>query len=38
MRLSVDRLKEIAEDVKKHNEKYNYPTTPKRKKNKKAAK
>ena len=33
--LNAERLKEIAEEVKRHNEKYNYPTTPKKKKKKK---
>jgi len=38
MRLSVERLKEIAEDVARHSEKYNIPTVKKRKKKKKADK
>ena len=32
--LKAERLKEIAEEMKKHNEKYGYPTTPKKKKKK----
>lgn len=38
MGLSHKRLKEIAKEVARHNETYNYPTTPKKKKSKKLAK
>lgn len=36
--MKTERLKEIAEEVKRHNEKYNYPTVPKKNKKKKTAK
>ena len=35
MRFTAEELKEIAKDVDRHNKLYNFPTTPKRKKNKK---
>lgn len=35
MPIKTERLKEIAEEMKRHNEKYNYPTTPKKKVKKK---
>lgn len=37
MKLSIQQLKEIAKGVDEHNKKYNYPTTPKRKKKKKVS-
>ena len=35
MAWNTDKLKELAEEMRKHNEKYNYPTRPKKKKSKK---
>lgn len=37
MGVSQKRLKEISKEVARHNETYNYPTTPKKKKTKKLA-
>jgi len=37
-RFSYDELKEIAKDVDRHTKKYNLPTSPKKKKKKKADK
>lgn len=33
--MRAEKLKDLAKEVARHNEKYNYPTTPKRKNKKK---